>query len=73
MDRENFHHWGAIREIIDIIRRRNNNPETHRLIEQRNALSRPATLRHRYYHQTQRTVIVPIRPNKKKTGRKSQK
>ena len=27
MDRENFYHWGATREIMDIIRRRNNSPE----------------------------------------------
>ena len=63
LDRENFHHWGALREIMDIIRRRKNSPETHRLIEQRNALSRPGTLRCSYDHQTQRTVFVPIRPN----------
>ena len=63
MDRENFYHWGAIREIMDNIRRRNNSPETRRLIEQRNALSRPGTLRRRYDHQTQRTVFAPSRPN----------
>ena len=43
MDREDFYHWGATREIMDIIRRRNNSPETRRLIEQRNTLSRPGT------------------------------
>ena len=31
MDRENFYHWGATREIMEIIRRRNNSPETRRL------------------------------------------
>ena len=56
---------GATREIMDIIRRRNNSPETRRLIEQRNALSRPGTLRCRYDHQTQRTVFPPSRPNKR--------
>ena len=65
MDRENFYHWGATREIMNIIRRRNNSPETQRLIEQRNALSRPGTLRRRYNHQTQRTVFAPSRPNKR--------
>ena len=50
MDRENFHHWGATREIMEIIRRRNNSPETSRLVEQRNTLSRPGTLRRRYDH-----------------------
>ena len=34
-------------------------------IEQRNALSRPGTLRRRYDHQTQRTVFAPSRPNKR--------
>ena len=63
MDRENFYHWGATREIMDIIRRRNNSPETRKLIEQRNALSRPGTLRRRYDHQTKRTVFAPSRPN----------
>ena len=65
MDRENFLHWGATREIMDIIRRRNNSPETSRLVEQRSTLSRPGTLRRRYDHQTQRTVFVPTRPNKR--------
>ena len=65
MDRENFYHWGATREIMNIIRRRNNSPETKRLIEQRNALSRPGTLRRRYDHQTQRTVFAPSRPNER--------
>ena len=65
MDRENFYHWGATREIMDNIRRRNNSPETRRLVEQRNALSRPGTLRRRYDHQTQRTVFAPSRPNKR--------
>ena len=45
MDRENFYHWSATREIMEIIRRRNNSPETRRLVEQRNQLSRPGTPR----------------------------
>ena len=56
---------GEPREIMDIIRRRNNSPETRRLVEQRNALSRPCTLKRRYDHQTQRTVFAPSRPNKR--------
>ena len=65
MDRENFCYWGATREIMDIFRRRNTSPETRRLMEQRNALSRPGTLRRRYNHQTQRTVFAPSHPNKR--------
>ena len=45
--------------------RRNNSPETRRLVEQRKALSRPGTLRRRYDHQTQRTLFEPSRPNKR--------
>ena len=65
MHRENFYHWGATREIMDIIRRKNNSPETRRVVEQRNALYRPVTLRRRYDHQTQRTVFAPSGPNKR--------
>ena len=65
MDRDNFHHWGATREIMEIIRRGNNSPETSRLVEQTSTLSRPGTLRRRYDHQTQRTVFVRTRPNKR--------
>ena len=65
MDRENFYHWGATREIMEIIRRRNNSPETRRLVEQRNQLSRPGTLRRRNDQYTQRTVFAPSRPNKR--------
>ena len=68
MDRDNFYHWGATREIMEIIRRRNNSPETSRLVEQRSTLSRPGTLRRRYDHQTQRTVFVPTRSNKRSRG-----
>ena len=65
MDRENFYHWGATREIMDITRRSNNCPETRKLVEQRNNPSRPGTLRRRYDHQTQRTILAPSRPNKR--------
>ena len=64
MDRQNFYHWGSRREIMEIIRRRNKSPETRRLIEQRNELARPGTLRPRYDHYSQRTVFAPSRPNK---------
>ena len=33
MNRENLYHWGATREIMEIIRRRNKSPETRRLVE----------------------------------------
>ena len=65
MDRENFYHWGATREIMQIIRKRNKSPETRRLVELRNALSKPGTLRRRYDPHTQRTIFAPTRPNKR--------
>ena len=64
MDRETLHHWGATREIMDIIGRYNS-PEIKILVVQRNALSRTATLRRRYDHETQRTIFAPSRPNKR--------
>ena len=65
MDRDNFYLWGATREIMDFIRRRNKSPETRRLVELRNALSKPGTLRRRYDPHTQRTIFAPTRPNKR--------
>ena len=62
MDRDNFYHWGATREIMEIIRKRNKSPETRRLVELRNNLSRPGTLRRRYDPHTQRTIFAPTRP-----------
>ena len=65
MDRKKFYHWGATREIMEIIRKRNKSPETRRLVELRNALSKPGTLRRRYDPHTQRTIFAPTRPNKR--------
>ena len=62
--RENFYHWEATREIMDINRRRNNSPETRRLVEQRNALSWPGTLRRRYDYQVRlRFLLHPGQTN----------
>ena len=65
MDRDNFYHWGATREIMEIIRRRNKSPKTRRLVDLRNNLSKPGTLRRRYDPHTQRTIFAPTRPNKR--------
>ena len=65
MDRENFNHWGATREVMEIIRRRNNSPETRRLIEQPNGLSWPGTVRRQYDHYLQGKVFAPTRPNER--------
>ena len=50
---------------MEIIQRRNKSPETSRLVELRNALSKPGTLRRRYDPHTQRTIVAPTRPNKR--------
>ena len=63
-DRENLYHWEATKETMDNIRR-NNSPETRRLVEQQNALSRPGLLRRRHDHQTQRNKFAPSRLNKR--------
>ena len=44
MNRETFYHWGASREIMEIIRRRRENPDTRRLVERRETLARPGTM-----------------------------
>ena len=62
MDRAIFYHWVATREIMEIIRRRNEIPETRTLVEQK-ALSRPGTLRRRYDPHFQRTLFALLRPN----------
>ena len=50
---------------MDIIIRRNNGPETRRLVEQRNAQYRPGTLRPQYDHQLHRIIFAPSRQNKR--------
>ena len=65
MKRENLYHWGAIREIMDITRKRNKSPETRRLVERKEALAKPGTMRRRYDTQSQRMIFTPSRPNKR--------
>ena len=65
MNRENLYHWGATREIMDIIRKRNKIPETQRLVERREALAKPGTMRRRYDTQSQRVIFTLSRPNKR--------
>ena len=44
MDR-NQYHWGATPEIMEIIRRRNNSPETQKLVDRRAEIVKPGTMR----------------------------
>ena len=64
-NRENLYHWGATREIMEMIIRRIKRPETRRLVERREALARPGTMRRRYDPQSQRMIFTPSRPNKR--------
>ena len=64
MDRDYFH-WGATAEIMVIIRRREKSRETKRLVERRLEIARPCMMRRRYDQNTQRTIWVPSRPNKR--------
>ena len=65
MNRENLYHWGATREIMEIIRRRNESLETRRLVERREAVAKPGTMQRRYDTQSQRMIFTPSRPNKR--------
>ena len=65
INRENLYHWGATREIMEIIKGRNKSPETRRLVERREALAKPGTMRRRYDTQSQRMIFTPSRPNKR--------
>ena len=65
MNRENLYLWGATRETLEIIRRQNKSPETRRLVERREALAKPGTMRRRYDTKLQRMIFTPSRPNKR--------
>ena len=64
MDKDYFH-WGATTEIMEIIRRRRKSPETLRLVERRLEISRPGTMRQKFYLNAQRQIWVPSRPNQR--------
>ena len=64
MDR-NYIHWGALSEIIKLIRDRMKSPETLRFVERRLEIARLGTMRRRYVLNAHRTIRVPSRPNKR--------
>ena len=43
------YHWGADEEIMKIINRRDNSPETKELIERRIELTKPGHMRHQWH------------------------
>ena len=45
MDANNNYHWAATTEIMKIIKRRDNSPETKKLVERRIQIVKPGTMR----------------------------
>ena len=45
MDRNNNNHWGATPEIMEIIQRRDNSPNTRKLVERRIEIVKPGAMR----------------------------
>ena len=60
-----YFHWGAITEIMGIIRSRRKSPETLQLGERRLEISRPGAMRRRYDTNALQTIWVPSRLNKR--------
>ena len=57
------YHWGADDEIMKIINRRDNSPETKELVERRIALTRPGLMRHHWHKKLEREILLPRRPD----------
>ena len=57
------YHWGADDEIMKIINRRDNSPETQELVERRIELTRPGHMRHHWHKKLEREILLPRRPD----------
>ena len=57
------YHWGADDEIMKIINRRDNSPETQELVERRIELTRPGHMRHHWHKKLDRETLLPRRPD----------
>ena len=57
------YHWGADDEIMKIINRRGNSPETQELVERRIELTRPGHMRHHWHKKLEREILLPRRPD----------
>ena len=55
-------HWGADKDIMDIIRYRDSSPETQRLIDRRIFLAKPGQMRPQWNRELKRDIYVPRRP-----------
>ena len=56
------YHWGADDEIMKIINRRDNSPETKELVEKRIELTRPGHMRHHWHKKLEREILLTRRP-----------
>ena len=61
-DKHNYH-WGADDEIMMIINRRDNSPETQELVERRIELTRPGHMRHHWHKKLEREILLSRRPD----------
>ena len=57
------YHWGADDEIMKIINRKDNSPETQELVERRIELTRPGHMRHHWHKKLEREILLPRRPD----------
>ena len=57
------YHWGADDEIMKIINRRDNSPETQELVERRIELTRPGHMRHHGHKKLEKEILLPRRPD----------
>ena len=57
------YHWGADDEIMKIINRRDNSPETQELVERRIELTRSGHMRHHWHKKLEREILLPRRPD----------
>ena len=57
------YHWGGDDEIMKIINRRDNSPETQNLVEGRIEITRPGHMRHNWHKKLEREILLPRRPD----------
>ena len=62
-DNQFKYHWGANDEIMKIINRRDNSPETKELVERRIELTKPGHMRYQWHKKLDKEILLPRRPN----------
>ena len=64
-----YHHWEANRKVMDTINKRTKSPETLRLMEMRQEITKPRNLRLKFDSNINRKIRVPSQPKKTKERR----